>query len=376
MLHQMKNTWIILMVIIGIACKKKPWNSNGPDWDQVKSKTHPIVKLPGYGTPYRLDINTLGWEDGQFISKDGLTLYCFYTPLDLFSFAMHSSADPFAVGPYLRGPFPEIVNQVPNAYRDIANQFLSSEILISHRNSVNDPFPPWSIANFSTFATFDGAPQIVLNDTNPNIVEFLVFTYLNPDPDYGNEKNDIAYYRNTHRNPSGQLTLFPQPLNEVEYNEDNPHIEKVGPNRWIIFFTSEDRPEGKGEIDIYFSISHDNAHSWSPPEPVNFNTTGSEDMPFIWKDSTGIYWMYYMNNDNNIVKRKQTTPGDWKNWNDEILVIDKGNAVAVGEPTLTQWGDIAFGLIYDAGTNWGTSKTNRFDNDIWILPKKGSPLDQ
>jgi len=33
-------------------------------------------------------------------------------------------------------------------------------------------------------------------------------------------------------------------------------------------------------------------------------------------------------------------------------------------------------LIYDAGKNWGTSKTNRFDDDVWILPRKGSPLDK
>lgn len=374
----MKKLKIIscLIALLFFSCHKERLNSPGPDWEKIKAETQPIVKEVGYGTPYRLKINTLGWEDGQFISKDGLSAYCFYTPLDLFSFAFYSSADPFSVGPYLRGPFPEIVNQVPEKFQNITNQFLSSDILISHRNSVNEPFPEWSIANFSTFASFDGAPQIILNDTNPELVEFVLFTYLNPDPDYGNEKNDIAYYRNTTRNPSGEFKLFPPPINEPAYNEDNPHLEKTGTNSWVMFFTSEDRPEGKGGTDIYFSISNDDANSWSSPEPVNFNSSGFEDMPFLWQDSTGTYWMYYMNNDNNISKRRQSTPGDWKNWEEEILVLDKGNALAVGEPTLTQWGDIAFGLIYDAGTNWGTTKTNRFDNDLWILPKKGSPFDQ
>jgi len=177
-----------LFVLFWFSCKKGVFNSSGPDWDKIKAETFPEVKENGYGHPYKLDINTLGWEDGQFISPDGLTLYCFYTPLDLFSFAFSSSADPFALGLYLRGPFPEIVNQVPEGFQKYANQFLSSDILISHRNSINDPFPKWSIANFSTFATFDGAPQIILNDTNPYIVEFLVFTYLNPNSSYGNEK--------------------------------------------------------------------------------------------------------------------------------------------------------------------------------------------
>jgi len=190
------------------------------------------------------------------------------------------------------------------------------------------------------------------------------------------KKNDIAYYRNTNRNPSGTFTLFPSPVNEVEYNEDNPHLEKIGTDTLILFFTSEGRPETIGGIDIFYSMSYDNANSWSSPTPINFNSTGDEDMPFLWQDSTGTYWMYYMNNNNNIVKRKQTTPNDWINWDEEIPVVDKGNALAVGEPTLTQWGDIVFGLIYDAGTNWGTSKTNRFDDDVWILPKKGSPFDK
>ncbi|RMG83408.1 MAG: hypothetical protein D6707_01130 [Bacteroidetes bacterium] len=187
------------------GCGKLNLNSSGPNWEQIKNEVKPLVKDTGYGEPYRLSINTLGWEDGQFISEDGLTLYCFYTPLDLFSFAFNGKADPFSLGPYMRGPFPEIVNQVPDDFEKIANQFLSSDILISHRNSVNEPFPEWQIANFSMPATFDGAPQIVLNDTNPNQVEFLIFTYLNPDPDYGNEKNDIAYYRSTNRNPSGEF---------------------------------------------------------------------------------------------------------------------------------------------------------------------------
>ncbi len=364
----------LLLFVFCCSCKKVIFNSPGPDWEKVKSETKPIVKAPGYGAPCKLDINTLGWEDGQFISSDGLTLYCFYAPLDLFSFAFYSSADPFSLGPYLRGPFQEIVNQVPEDFQKYTNQFLSSDILISHRSSIDDPFPEWSIAHFSTFATFDGAPQIILNDTNPNVVEFLVFTYLNPNPSYGNGKNDIAYYRNTSRNPSGEFTLFPQPLNEVEYNEDNPCLGKIGVDTWVLFFTSEDRPETIGGIDIFYSLSYDNANSWSSPAPVNFNSAGDEDMPFLWQDSSGMYWVYYMNNDNNIVKRRQRTLNDWKNWDEEIPIIDKGNALAVGEPTLTQWGDVVFGLIYDAGTNWGTGKTNRFDDDVWILPREGSPL--
>ena len=368
---------LVILLFLGMAagfvgCKKKKPDSERPDWDKIKSATRPVVIDTGYGTPYRLDISTLGWEDGPFISPDGRTLYCFYTPLDLFSFVLNSNGDPFAIEPYLRGPFVEIVRKVPARYQGSASYFLSSDILISHRASVNDPFPPWSIAHFSTPATFDGAPQMVLNDTNPDEAEFLLFTYLNPDPDSGNEKNDIVYYRHTSLNPDGPFQRFPAPVNEVDYQEDNPHLEIIGKDSLVLFFTNDERP-GSGGIDIFFSLSNDNGRTWTSPEGVDFNSAGDEDMPFLWRDAQGAYWMYYMTPDNQIARRKQRTRGDWKHWDDAVVVLDKGNALAVGEPTLTQWGDIVFALIYDAGKAY---TTDRYDNDVWVLPRKGSPFDR
>jgi len=320
---------LLLTFAIFYSCKKIHLNSEGPDWDKVKSEVTPTVMFPNdYGTPYHLELNTLGWEDGQYITRDGLTMYCFYMPIDLLAFAfIGKTSDICAMGPYIRGPFAYILNTPPPVLENSCNQFLNTVILISHRNSVNEPFPAWKVSNVSTPATINGAPQVILNDSIPGLVDFFVFVHLNPDQE---ELGNLAIYKNTSLNPMGSFTKLPSPVNNPNYSEDNPHIERIAPNELVLFFRSDDRPDGVGAEDIFYTQSHDNGNSWEPVQSVNFNTEGFEDMPHIWQDSTGIWWMYYMNAESNIVKRKQTIPNVWKNWDEEILVMDRGNALAVG----------------------------------------------
>lgn len=371
-------SWIAFFscIFMGLYSCHKRAVGPGPDWDTVKAGVFPVVMFPDeYEAPYPLDISTLGWEDGQFITRDGLTLYCFYTPMDLLAFVyIGGGEDPCDVGPYVRGPFPEILETVPLQLEGVCDRMLNADLLISHRDSMGEPFPAWQISNISFPAGIEGAPQLVLNDSNPAVVDYFVFTYLNFDEGYGNEFNDIALYRNVGRNPEGPFEILPMPINGLYTTEDNPHLERLAADELVLFFTSADRPGGLGDVDIYFSISHDGGLSWEQVEAVNFNSSDFEDMPHLWRDTSGVYWLYYMDKDNNIARRKQMVPGNWKDWGASQTVLDKGSALAVGEPTLTQWGDVIFGLIYDAGTGWGTDNFNRFDNDVWVLPKKGSPF--
>lgn len=355
-----------------------------PNWPAVKSSQAPLLlNTTEYNTPMPLGIGNLGWEDGQYITRDGLTVYCFYSPVDLLSmsFLNPTGQDPCNVTPYKRGPALGVsFDTIPPLFQTLGcTEFLNSNILMSHRNTINDTFPAWTPTSINFPATFDGAPSLVLNSTNPSIVDFFVFAQLNPDSSQTNDNTGtIFFYQNTGLNPTGSFSPFPGQINTDSTTEDNPHLERITATNFVLFFTSDDHPNGTGDVDIFVSESIDGGANWSPSVPVNFNTPQFEDMPHIWQDSLGNWWMYYMGMDalsnSYIIKRQQQNPGDWINWMPPDTIMTNGNGHAVGEPTLTQWGDIVFGFVYDAGNGNGTDSTDRFDDDIWILPRKGSPL--
>ena len=350
-----------------------------PNWPSIKDTVSPEVMIPSeYDAPYRL-AGSLGWEDGQYITRDGLTIYCFYSPLDLMNFAYPPCGfdcnSVCNVDPYRRGPFQEILDSIPPVLEGVCTEFLSSDILMSHRNSIQDTFPPLVPIHLQIPAAFEGAPSVILNASNPSQIDFFVFALLQPDPTLSNDNsNNIYWIKNTTLDPIGTYTALPSPVNTDSTDEDNPFLERISANDFVLFFSSTNRPSFVGETDIYFSTSNDAGNTWSQPQLVNFNTPFFEDMPHIWQDSIGDYWIYYMNNNLDIARRKQQISGNWANWGPPITVIGKGNSLGIGEPTLTQRGDIVFGLIYDAGTGWGTDTTDRYDDDFWILPRKGSIL--
>lgn len=351
-----------------------------PDWQSIKNSQFPQVLQGGeYGTPRSLGISNLGWEDGQYITRDGLTVYCFYAPVDflvLDEFAPPGGPNPCSVTPFMRGPSLGVTfNTIPTGLQGICTEFLNSNIIMSHRNSVQDPFPGWTPTSINFPAVFDGAPQLILNENDPSVVDYFVFAQLNPDSFQSADTTGTIYmYTNTTLDPSGAYSAIPAPVNTDSTSEDNPHLERISANNLVLMFTSEDRPGGTGDIDIWVSESMDTGGSWSNPQLVNFSSPQFEDMPHLWKDEQGIYWLYYMDSTATIQRRKQQTPGNWVNWEAATPILSGGTAGGVGEPTLTQWGDIVFGLVYDAGGGWGTDSTDRFDDDIWILPRLGSPL--
>lgn len=64
----------------------------------------------------------------------------------------------------------------------------------------------------------------------------------------------------------------------------------ITPDGKVIYFAS-DRPGGKGGLDIYRIIKHDNGN-WSPPENLGapVNTDADEDAPFIHPDQRTLYF--------------------------------------------------------------------------------------
>ncbi len=337
-----------------------------PDWAQIKANAKPVVMIPNeYTTPYKLSIATGGWEDGIYITRDGLHLYCFYMPVDVFSF-LAGSGDISNFSAYRRGPtFGMDLVTNPSG----ASEWLHGDILYTHRPSTGDPFPQWQLSNLARPVWSEGAVQIVMKDATT--ADIFAYT-SNHDSPPGQDDRDVLIFRDSSLNPSGVGSFLPPVLN-TDYVEDNPHFERLDANNLVLFFDS-DRPGGKGKLDIWYSTSPDDGKTWTAPQPVtSLNTALDNQMPHLYRDAAGTWWIYYVNappdtGQDEIWRARQATAGDWNSWTALEPVISPGNTLAVGEPTLTQNGDISFVVIYDAGPQ--ASKFDRYDADPWFLPRK------
>ncbi len=341
-----------------------------PDWEAIKANATPFVALPEeYETPYKLPVAVGGWEDGLYISRDGLHLYCIYLPADVFSLLYFGTGDITNFSPYRRGPtFGMDLTTNPVG----ASEWLHGDILYTHRRSVNEPFPDWQLSNLARPVWSEGAVQIVTKDDSTADIFAYTSNHDSP-PDV--DDRDILIFRDSGLNPSGIGAFLPAPLNS-DLPEDNPHFERLDAHNLVLFFDS-DRPGGTGGLDLWFSTSADDGASWAEPQPVtSVNTELDNQMPHLFQDDMGQWWLYFMSDDPNTMKSgiyrmRMATTGDWNSWTDQQLVIGVGNTFAVGEPTLTRYGDISFVVVYDAGDS--ATPTDRFDADPWFLPRKGSP---
>ena len=168
---------------------------------------------------------------------------------------------------------------------------------------------------------------------------------------------------------------LPQNVDDPKYHEDNPHMERpdpAKPNHLVLFFDSDDRP-GKGQHDIFYSESDDAGATWSGPFPVSsVNTALDEEQPHLFREK-GQWWLYLtaVNESDHklgIFRYRQARAGDWDSWVDRQLVVGAGTAAGVGEPTLTEDGDLSFVVVIDNAA--GGTKTDRYDCDPWFMKRK------
>jgi hypothetical protein len=242
--------------------------------------------------------------------------------------------------------------------------------LISQRVNSATSFPSWQLSNLGNPIWSEGAPQINSNTT----ADLFVYASNNVPPSY---KTDIILLQNVGLNPSTQGNPLPSNVNDVNSREDNPHIERIDAQNLVLFFDSDDKPGGVGLLDIWYTTSSDNGINWVNPIQVSsLNTTDEEQQPHLYNDGTDWYIYYTGTNTTTgkteIYRAKQNTIGNWDSWTNIESIIGVGNAFAVGEPTLTEYGDISFVVIYEDPID-GTS-TDKYDADPWLLPKIGSPL--
>jgi hypothetical protein len=336
-------------------------SGGGPSaWDIVKAAAAPVVVLTSaFGTPYRQPLANLAWEDGIYITRDGLTLYAEYLPADAISW-MTYSGDPGVWSAYRRGP---------DLGMDLS-LLLHSDIAIATRASTAVPFSTWQLSNIAGAPYSQGAVQIVL-DVNGNADLFMSSSNNDP-PGY---KTQLMLKMNTVRNPMDQ-GAFVSALNTSAYAEDNPHVERLSPTDLVLFYESEDVGGTPNMAHkIYYSLSTDNGASWSSRVDVSsVNTRGEQIQPHLYYDATAATWfLYFAGTDPfsgtlSILRMRQSVTSNWNSWTtEEVVVRGAGNALHVGEPSLTANGDLSFVVIYDLMNG---STIDRYDCDPWFVPRK------
>jgi len=326
-------------------------------WDSIKMQAMPQVALTAeFGTPVKQKLANSGWEDGVEISKDGLHLYCSYVPGDLLSWTTNN-ADPAKFSSYQRGPTFGL-DLVSNPVG--ASSWIHSDILVASRASMNDPFNSWSLSKMARPVFSEGAPAPYDNTG-------FVFTSNDKDPTYDTDIWIIDGYPN----PSGTGEPLPGFLHTA-FTEDNPHMERLSDRSLVLFFDSDNYPNGLGSHDLWYSTSDNNGTTWSVPENVStVNTADKEHQPYLFKDPQGNWYLYFsaVHSDGKlaIFRTKQHDAGNWNRWGPKELVISAGNTAGIGEPSLTENGDLSFVVVYE---NKDGSLYDRYDADPWFLPNK------
>lgn len=359
-----KNIFIVislLSLVFMSSCEKE--NLTKTDWDKIKANATFTVYDNSYDEPVILPLHVGGWEDGLYVTRDGLNLYSTYMPLDVFSLLDAFVKDPecFDYTPYYRPPLLD-VDMVTNPWG--CENFFQSDVIISQRSSDSDLFLTWNPSNIKKSVSNEGAACGVLK--NKDSFDVFVFTQ-NPDND---ENMEIMFMKNTSVNPD----IFDAvPIVSSSGAEDNPHIERLEDNSLLLFF---DR-----ERFVYYSFSYDEGNTWTNPVKVTniINDHAPYDIqPHLWNDGTN-WWLYFCKDNENgvrsIYRTKQQTPDDWNSWGTPEIVIepqeitgDYGTIIGVGEPSLTDNGDMYFVVIY--GNLNSDDETDVFDCDPWLLPKK------
>lgn len=344
-------------------------------WDSLKATISPSVSTSlatQYETPYKQPLASYGWEDGVHISRNGLHLYALYFPGDLLEWTFYIQAN-ITSGTFceLFGHDTFVRDYAPTYGMDLdsnlfgCDHFLNTDILYAHRNTTQDSFYTWQLSNIARPAQIEGSPHPLFNEDENNIDLFL-FT----------GDGDIWMIKNTTANPSGIASAerLPSPsINPInkEFNADNPHLEKLGNDTLLLIY---EKYENGNERDFMFVHSFDNGQSWGTPAAITsiHHGMGHIEHPHLYFDIENASWYLYFSLDCDIYRAIQNTPNNWDDWGTPELVISKGNASCVGEPTLTAVGDISFVVAYhnaSIGIN-----TDTYDIDPWFLPKKKSSV--
>ena len=120
------------------ACTKSndvfPGTASLQSWNATKAAQYPVNELPGeFDAPYQQPLANLAWEDGLYITRDGLTLYATYIQMDILQ-AVLSGATPATFYEYERGDL--IGQDFSNPISGQTYTWLHADVAMSQRTSV------------------------------------------------------------------------------------------------------------------------------------------------------------------------------------------------------------------------------------------------
>lgn len=207
-------------------------------------------------------VNSAGWSDSPFISRDGQRLYFMYSRWD-FAPWIHSGG---SSTPALAGP------DRPGLHKDNTNPWSESDIYMSTRSANGS----WGVpVNLGFNGAFGDASGMEIDGGN-------TFVWLRGD----GATNKIVMAT---RNPGGSwgaITDLGAGVNAAGVIQDNPHVSVDGNAIWFV----SNRPGGLGAKDLWFSTKA--GGSWTAPVNVGtpFNSSGDEDQPWLSPVSNDVYW--------------------------------------------------------------------------------------
>ncbi len=208
--------------------------------------------------PEPVPINTDGWADSPFISRDGQRLYFTYSRWNLFPLFTNET-------PKLRGPDRQGLHHVD----DVKNAVDESDMYVATRRSDGS----WS--------------------------EAVPLPFNSPGADSTGMEAGNGFYFSHSTKPGGPLHIYvsykdktgkwtaAEPLSSKisteQWIETNPH---VAPTQDAIWFSSN-RPGGYGGMDLYFSQK--TKGEWTSPVNLGpvINSSGDEDQAWVAPDGSG-----------------------------------------------------------------------------------------
>ncbi|MBN1261493.1 MAG: hypothetical protein JXB35_12515 [Anaerolineae bacterium] len=344
-----------------------------PEWARIKSQAVPRVALPDeYGTPERQPLSTLAWEDGVFISRDGLYLYTTYVPADILQYVGYVAEHPICpdIAPFLRGPRLDM-DFSTNPWGCAA--VLHSDIAYSHRDSRSDAFREWQLSGIATPAGFDGGFQAL--DNGDGTIDAVVSISTE------GALSDLYWARGVLHPPAlSDFTPLSASLN-TPGQEDNPHLERLDARTLVLLF--DNHGVGDPVTAIRYALSVDEGMTWTPPRALGGTVNaGPHDLHGHLYHDGSAWWLYFASERDGgaaIFRSRHLDSANiattFDHWGPAQLVIAPGEitdgsgiAAAVGEPTLTADGDISFVVVTYAVED--SSPYDAFDVDPWYLPRR------